>query len=64
MFISHDLSVVRYFFDRVMVMHHGVLVEQGNTETLWAKPKKAYTKNLLKAIPLADPKSERTRLSN
>ena len=64
MFISHDLSVVRYISDRVMVMHHGVLVEQGNTETLWAKPKKAYTKNLLKAIPLADPKSERTRLSN
>ncbi|MDA7853681.1 oligopeptide ABC transporter ATP-binding protein OppD [Porticoccaceae bacterium] len=64
MFISHDLSVVRYISDRVMVMHHGVLVEQGNTETLWAKPKKAYTKNLLKAIPLADPKLERTRLSN
>ena len=64
MFISHDLSVVRYISDRVMVMHHGVLVEQGNTETLWAKPKKAYTKNLLKAIPVADPRSERARLSD
>ena len=64
MFISHDLSVVRYISDRVMVMHHGVLVEQGNTETLWAKPKKAYTKNLLKAIPVADPRSERARLSS
>ncbi len=64
MFISHDLSVVRYISDRVMVMHHGVLVEQGKTETLWAKPKKAYTKNLLKAIPVADPRSERARLSN
>lgn len=64
MFISHDLSVVRYISDRVMVMHHGVLVEQGKTETLWAKPKKAYTKNLLKAIPVADPRSERARLSD
>jgi ABC-type microcin C transport system duplicated ATPase subunit YejF len=64
MFISHDLSVVRYISDRVMVMHHGVLVEQGNTETLWAKPRKAYTKNLLKAIPVADPRSERARLSS
>ena len=64
MFISHDLSVVRYISDRVMVMHHGVLVEQGKTETLWAKPKKAYTKNLLKAIPVADPRSERARLSS
>lgn len=63
MFISHDLSVVRYISDRVMVMHHGVLVEQGDTETLWANPKEAYTENLLKAIPLADPKSERSRLS-
>jgi ABC-type microcin C transport system duplicated ATPase subunit YejF len=61
MFISHDLSVVRYISDRVMVMHHGVLVEQGKTETLWAKPKKAYTKNLLKAIPIADPRLERAR---
>ena len=64
MFISHDLSVVRYISDRVMVMHHGVLVEQGKTETLWAKPMKAYTKNLLKAIPVADPRSERARLSS
>jgi len=63
MFISHDLSVVRYISDRVMVMHHGVMVEQGDTETLWANPQDAYTKALLKAIPLADPKSERSRLS-
>lgn len=64
MFISHDLSVVRYISDRVMVMHHGVLVEQGDTEQLWANPEQEYTRNLLKAIPLADPKSERTRLSD
>ncbi len=62
MFISHDLSVVRYISDRVMVMHHGVLIEQGDTEQLWADPQREYTKNLLKAIPLADPISERARL--
>ena len=64
LFISHDLSVVRSISDRVMVMHHGVLVEQGDTETLWAKPKQTYTQNLLRAIPLADPKKERRRLSS
>ena len=64
LFISHDLSVVRSISDRVMVMHHGVLVEQGDTEALWAKPKQTYTQNLLRAIPLADPKKERRRLSS
>jgi len=64
LFISHDLSVVRYISDRVLVMHHGVLIEQGDTERLWANPQQDYTKNLLKAIPLADPKSERARLSS
>ena len=64
LFISHDLSVVRSISDRVMVMHHGVLVEQGDTEALWAKPEQAYTQDLLKAIPLADPQKERSRLSS
>lgn len=64
LFISHDLSVVRTISDRVMVMHHGVLIEQGATEALWAKPEQAYTKDLLKAIPLADPQKERSRLSS
>ncbi len=63
MFISHDLSVVRYISDRVLVMHHGILIEQGETESLWANPKEPYTQNLLAAIPLADPISERARMA-
>ncbi|MDA7850097.1 oligopeptide ABC transporter ATP-binding protein OppD [Porticoccaceae bacterium] len=63
MFISHDLSVVRYISDRVLVMYHGILIEQGETESLWANPKEPYTQNLLAAIPLADPISERARMA-
>jgi len=64
MFISHDLSVVRYIADRVMVMNKGVIIETGDTETLWKNPQQQYTKDLLAAIPIADPRSERLRSSN
>ena len=64
MFISHDLSVVRYISDRVVVMNKGVIIEQGDTEALWGSPQKAYTKDLLAAIPRADPKSERIRINS
>jgi ABC-type microcin C transport system duplicated ATPase subunit YejF len=64
MFISHDLSVVRYISDRIIIMNRGVIVEQGKTEALWANPKAPYTKNLLAAIPLADPVAERARINN
>ncbi|EAS47598.1 putative peptide transport atp-binding abc transporter protein [gamma proteobacterium HTCC2207] len=64
MFISHDLSVVRYISDRVTVMNKGVIIETGNTETLWKNPQQQYTKDLLAAIPIADPRSERLRSSN
>lgn len=63
LFISHDLSVVRYISDRVAVMNKGLIVEAGETETLWKSPQHAYTRQLLKAIPLADPKSERLRMA-
>jgi ABC-type microcin C transport system duplicated ATPase subunit YejF len=49
LFISHDLSVVRHICDRVVVMQYGKLVEQGDTESLWAKPQKDYTRQLLQA---------------
>ena len=61
LFISHDLSVIRYISDRVMVMYKGLIIESGDTETLWAQPQQAYTRELLKSIPLADPKLERLR---
>ena len=55
LFISHDLSVIRSICDRVAVMQKGNLVEVNETEKLWAKPKTAYTQELLNAIPTADP---------
>lgn len=51
LFISHDLSVVRHLCDRIIVMHHGKIVEEGVTETIFETPQQPYTKMLLKAIP-------------
>ncbi len=47
LFISHDLAVVRYLCDRVMVMHKGKLLESGPTEQLWAAPTTDYARTLL-----------------
>ncbi len=63
LFISHDLSVVRYISDRLIVMNKGLIVESGQTETLWKRPQHDYTRQLLKAVPLADPKRERLRMA-
>ena len=54
LFISHDLSVVRYIADRVVVMYLGHIVEQGSTDQIFAPPYHPYTEALLSAIPIAD----------
>ena len=51
LFISHDLSVVRYFADRILVMEQGQIVEQATPQTLWHSPRHPYTRRLLAAIP-------------
>ena len=54
-FISHNLSVIRRIFTRVLVLYQGVIVEEGPTEALFASPRAAYTRQLLNAIPLPNP---------
>jgi peptide/nickel transport system ATP-binding protein len=51
LFISHDLSVVRYMSDRIMVMHAGKIVESGEAEEIYRNPKNSYTKMLIDAVP-------------
>jgi peptide/nickel transport system ATP-binding protein len=54
LFISHDLSLVRYLADRVVVMYLGHIVEQGQTDEVFAPPYHPYTEALLSAVPIAD----------
>ena len=61
LFIAHDLSVVKYFSDRIGVMYFGKLVELASSDELFAHPLHPYTKSLLSAIPLPDPISEKKR---
>ena len=55
LFISHDLNVVRYMSDRVMVMYLGKIVEYGPVESLWRNAARPYTRALLSAMPSTDP---------
>ena len=62
LFIAHDLSVVKYFSDRIGVMYYGKLVELATSDELFAHPLHPYTVSLLSAIPLPDPAFEKQRV--
>ena len=62
LFISHDLSVMRFICDRICVIHKGVLVELAETEELFAHPMHPYTQALLSAIPMPDPEREKQKV--
>ena len=62
LFISHDLSIVRYLSDRVVVMYLGHIVETGTTDEVFAPPYHPYTEALLSAVPIADTRIKRKRI--
>lgn len=61
LFVAHDLSVMRFITDRIAVLHEGVMVELAETEELFSNPLHPYTKALLSAIPLPNPKAEKEK---
>jgi peptide/nickel transport system ATP-binding protein len=61
LFISHDLAVVRHISDRIAVMYLGRIVEVGDAEQVYERPRHPYTEALLSAIPVPDPVRQRTR---
>jgi oligopeptide transport system ATP-binding protein len=60
-FVSHDIGVVRHISDRIAVMHDGKIVEQGTADQVCEHPSDAYTKKLLAAVPIPDPRESRAR---
>ena len=63
-FISHDLSVVKFMSDRILVMNRGQIVEQGTAESIYREPKEEYTQKLIAAIPTGSPERRRNRLAS
>ena len=61
-FISHDLSVVKFISDRILVMNRGEIVESGNAEEIYLQPKQEYTQKLIASIPTGSPERMRNRL--
>ena len=62
LFISHDLSVMRFICDRIAVIHKGLIVEMADTETLFQHPLHPYTRALLSAIPQPNPDMEKNKV--
>jgi oligopeptide transport system ATP-binding protein len=61
LFVAHDISVVRHIADRIAVMHEGRIVEQGEADRVCESPSDPYTKQLLAAVPVPDPRESRAR---
>ena len=61
LFVAHDIGVVRHISDRIAVMHDGKIVEQGTADQVCERPHDAYTKKLLAAVPIPDPRESRAR---
>ena len=62
LFISHDLAVVEYLCDEMVVMYLGRVMERGPSRTIYARPRHPYTKALLATAPIPDPKARRERI--
>ena len=60
-FVAHDIGVVRHISDRIAVMNHGKIVETGDADQVCEHPRDDYTKKLLAAVPIADPRESRAR---
>jgi oligopeptide transport system ATP-binding protein len=60
-FVAHDIGVVRHISDRIAVMHDGKILEEGTADQVCEHPKDAYTKKLLAAVPIPDPRESRAR---
>jgi ABC-type glutathione transport system ATPase component len=60
-FVAHDIGVVRHVSDRIAVMHRGKIVEQGAADQICERPSDPYTRSLLAAVPVPDPRENRTR---
>jgi oligopeptide transport system ATP-binding protein len=64
LFVAHDIGVVRHISDRIAVMHDGKIVEQGSADEVCERPEDEYTKKLLSAVPIPDPRESRERASS
>jgi len=62
LFVAHDIGVVRHVSDRIAVMHDGKIVEQGDADQVCERPRHEYTKKLLAAVPIPDPREARERV--